>query len=137
MTFDLQLRGLRALVTGGTKGVGAAVVHALQEAGVQVMAAARSAPDKTDVDDQGACFVAADLSTAEGAAKVAQAVIDRWGGVNILINTLGGSSAPVQGTEPEPDAGRAAGPRVAARHAGARIGRDRARQFYPACVALA
>jgi NAD(P)-dependent dehydrogenase (short-subunit alcohol dehydrogenase family) len=94
MTFDLQLRGQRALVTGGTKGVGAAVVHALQEAGVQVMAAARSVPDKTDVINPSACFVAADLSTAEGAAKVAQAVIDRWGGIDILVNTLGGSSAP-------------------------------------------
>lgn len=33
MSFDLQLDGLRALVTGGTKGVGAAVVQALHGAG--------------------------------------------------------------------------------------------------------
>ena len=35
MSFDLQLRGQRALVTGGTKGVGAAVVQALVDAGVR------------------------------------------------------------------------------------------------------
>jgi len=37
MSFDLQLAGRRALVTGGTRGVGAAVVQGLHEAGVQVM----------------------------------------------------------------------------------------------------
>lgn len=44
MSFDLQLQGRRALVTGGTKGVGAAVVQGLRAAGVQVMATARSVP---------------------------------------------------------------------------------------------
>jgi NAD(P)-dependent dehydrogenase (short-subunit alcohol dehydrogenase family) len=39
-------------------------------------------------------YVAADLSTAEGAAHVAQSVLQRWGGVDILVNVLGGSSAP-------------------------------------------
>jgi len=48
MSFDLQLRGQRALVTGGTKGVGAAVAQALVDAGVQVMATARSAPAQKD-----------------------------------------------------------------------------------------
>ncbi len=38
--------------------------------------------------------VAADLSTAEGTAKVAQSVLDHWGGIDILVNVLGGSSAP-------------------------------------------
>lgn len=91
MSFDLQLKGLRALVTGGTKGVGAAVVQALHDAGVQVMATARSVPgDSVD----GVFYVAADLSTVGGAANVAQKVLDRWGGVDILINSLGGSSAP-------------------------------------------
>jgi NAD(P)-dependent dehydrogenase (short-subunit alcohol dehydrogenase family) len=44
MSFDLQLQDKRALVTGGTKGVGAAVVQALFDVGVWVMATARSAP---------------------------------------------------------------------------------------------
>ena len=91
MTFDLQLKGQRALVTGGTKGVGAAVVQSLHAAGVQVMTTARSVPVQP-LD--GVLYVAADLSTAEGAAVVVQSVHERWGGVDILINVVGGSSAP-------------------------------------------
>jgi NAD(P)-dependent dehydrogenase (short-subunit alcohol dehydrogenase family) len=91
MNFDLQLQGLRALVTGGTKGVGAAVVQALRDAGAHVMATARSVPDPAKQD---VLYVAADLSTPEGAARVAQAVHSRWGGIDILVNVLGGSSAP-------------------------------------------
>jgi NAD(P)-dependent dehydrogenase (short-subunit alcohol dehydrogenase family) len=37
MSFDLQLTNRRALVTGGTKGVGAAVVEVLREAGARVV----------------------------------------------------------------------------------------------------
>ena len=91
MSFDLQLEGRRALVTGGTKGVGAAVVQALRDAGVQVMTSARSVPLQAP---DGVFHVAADLSTAEGATAVANAVIERWGGIDILVNVLGGSSAP-------------------------------------------
>lgn len=91
MSFDLQLAGQRALVTGGTKGVGAAVVQALRDAGVQVMATARAVPAHSS---EGVHYIAADLSTADGAATVAQSVVDRWGGVDILVNVLGGSSAP-------------------------------------------
>lgn len=91
MSFDLQLEGRRALVTGGTKGVGAAVVEALRAAGVQVMATARSLPAQPA---GGVAYVAADLSTADGAATAAQAVLGRWGGLDILVNVVGGSSAP-------------------------------------------
>jgi NAD(P)-dependent dehydrogenase (short-subunit alcohol dehydrogenase family) len=46
MSFDLQLTNLRALVTGGTRGIGAAVVNALVDAGANVVATARSNPSK-------------------------------------------------------------------------------------------
>src|SRR5258706_1013517 len=94
MTFDLQLANQRALVTGGTKGVGAAVVETLLNAGARVMATARSALSSPVNDVR---FVAADLSTAEGASAVAQSVLQQLGGVDILVNVLGGSGAPAGG----------------------------------------
>jgi len=91
MTFDLQLANCRALVTGGTKGVGAALVEVLRGAGAQVIATARSAPSRPI---EGVRFLAADLSTAEGASTVAKSVLEQLGGIDILVNVLGGSSAP-------------------------------------------
>ncbi|RKH91446.1 SDR family oxidoreductase [Corallococcus sp. AB045] len=90
MSFDLELKGRRALVTGGTKGVGAAVVAALVEAGVRVVATARTVPSDTkDVH-----YVAADVTTAEGSAEVARQAMAHLGGIDILVNVLGGSTAP-------------------------------------------
>lgn len=94
MSFHLELTGRRALVTGGTKGVGAAVVESLRNAGVTVVAAARSVPE---VAPEGVIYVAADLTTANGCRSVADAVLDRLGGIDIIVNGLGGSSAPAGG----------------------------------------
>ncbi len=94
MNFDLQLKGQRALVTGGTKGLGAALVKSLQEVGVQVMTTARSVPDRPL---EGVTYIQTDLTTAEGVNALARAVKERWGGVDILINSVGGSNAPVGG----------------------------------------
>ena len=94
MSFDLQLTGQRALVTGGTKGLGAALVQSLREVGAQVMTTARSAPERPL---EGVTYVQADLTTAEGVTQLARAVNERWGGVDILINSVGGSTAPTGG----------------------------------------
>jgi len=91
MSFDLELANRRALVTGGTKGVGAAVVETLRNAGAQVVAAARSIPARPF---EGVHFLAADLSTPEGAGAVAESVLKQLGGIDILVNVLGGSGAP-------------------------------------------
>src|SRR5258706_3238770 len=91
MTFDLELTGRRALVTGGTKGVGAAVVDVLRDAGVKVITTARSVPSES-LD--GVRYVAADLSTAQGCATVAQTVLAEFGAIDIIVDVLGGSSAP-------------------------------------------
>lgn len=94
MSFDLQLAGRRALVTAGTKGVGAAVVSSLVAAGVKVVSAARTVPDGSP---DGVHYVAADMTTAEGCATVAERVLEHLGGVDIIANVLGGSSAPPGG----------------------------------------
>ncbi|PHX40039.1 short-chain dehydrogenase [Pseudomonas sp. NZIPFR-PS2] len=91
MSFDLGLTGLRALVTGGTKGIGAAVVAVLQAQGAQVVSVARSAVVSPP---EGVHFIAADLGTAAGCTSATQAVNEQFGGVDIIVNVLGGSSAP-------------------------------------------
>jgi NAD(P)-dependent dehydrogenase (short-subunit alcohol dehydrogenase family) len=94
MSGYLELEGKRALVTGGTKGVGEAVVAAFRHAGVKVLTTARSRPGDLAGDDQ---FITADVSTAEGCAAVADAVRDKLGGVDIVVQVAGGSSAPAGG----------------------------------------
>lgn len=94
MSFDLHLEGKRALVTGGTKGVGAAVVQALLAAGARVAATARATPESAPDHVH---YIAADLMSAAGCAKVAEEVLARFGGIDILVNVLGGSSAPAGG----------------------------------------
>ena len=91
MSFDLDLSDRRALVTGGTKGVGAAVVEVLRDAGAKVITTARSVP--ADVIE-GVRYIAADLATAEGCAALAESVLRILSGVDILVDVLGGSSAP-------------------------------------------
>ena len=94
MSQDLELHGRRALVTGGTQGIGEAVVSRLRELGVRVLTTARTAPASLKEAD---LFVAADVATAEGCALVARAVRDRLGGVDIIVHVVGGSSAPAGG----------------------------------------
>jgi NAD(P)-dependent dehydrogenase (short-subunit alcohol dehydrogenase family) len=86
-----EFTGKRALVTGGTRGIGEAIVQRFRGAGATVVTTARSIPQDLLQPD---LFVAADLSTAEGAEQVVRAVRERLGGVDILIHNVGGSSAP-------------------------------------------
>lgn len=94
MSFDLGLEGKRALVTGGTKGVGRAVVAALHAAGMEVLTTARRAGEGLP---DGVHFVAAELTTAEGCARVAEAVRERMNSVDVIVHVAGGSGAPTGG----------------------------------------
>src|SRR5262245_19696971 len=94
MSESFDLAGRRALVTGGTQGIGAAVAARLREAGAMVLTAARSTPPDLQQSD---LFVAADVATADGCAAVAAAVHTRLGGVDIIVHVVGGSSAPGRG----------------------------------------
>jgi NAD(P)-dependent dehydrogenase (short-subunit alcohol dehydrogenase family) len=93
MNGGIRLDGQRALVTGGTQGVGAAVVGMLRERGAKVIASARNSAELPE----GVGLVAADAATAEGCAAIAQAVLRSWGGVDIIVHNVGGSSAPAGG----------------------------------------
>ena len=94
MSFSLELTGRKALVTGGTKGVGAAVVESLHNAGVTVVATARSVPERVV---KGVIYVAADLAKTDGCKAVADACLNHLGRIDIIVHVLGGSSAPAGG----------------------------------------
>lgn len=86
--MDESLEGRRALVTGGTKGAGAAIAARLARAGATVLVTARSRPEEVEPRT----FVGADLTTPEGARTVVSEVLDRVGGIDILVSNLGGSN---------------------------------------------
>lgn len=89
----VELEGRRALVTGGTKGIGAAVVAQLTQAGATVLTTARSRPAEWGET----AFVAADITSVAGCSTIAQAAQEVMGGVDILVHVTGGSSAPAGG----------------------------------------
>jgi NAD(P)-dependent dehydrogenase (short-subunit alcohol dehydrogenase family) len=88
-----EFAGRRILVTAGTKGAGRATVQRFLAGGARVITAARVAPDIFD----GAAFVQADLTTPEGCETLAEAAIARFGGIDVLVHVVGGSSSPAGG----------------------------------------
>src|SRR5882762_4128591 len=94
-SFDpTEFAGKRALVTGGTKGMGEAIVRRLAAGGATVATTARSPVSEGQAAK---LFLQADISTREGVDMVIREVLDHLGGVDILVNNVGGSSAPSGG----------------------------------------
>lgn len=88
-----RLDGRRALVTGGSKGAGQAVVARLRELGADVWTTARTMPEAYERPDR---FVEADTSTLAGASAVARRIAE-GGALDILVHNVGGSSTPPGG----------------------------------------
>jgi len=87
---ETEFIGKRALVTGGTRGIGEAIVERLIRGGGKVITTARSLPPGDTLDR----FVQADISTRPGIEQVVKAIMERLGGLDILIHNVGGSAAP-------------------------------------------
>ncbi|WP_159716465.1 SDR family oxidoreductase [Geminicoccus flavidas] len=81
----------RAVVTGGTKGTGRAVVRRLVSGGAQVVTVARSGSHERMGD---VTLVTADLATAAGCTALAEAALDRLGGIDLIVHVVGGSRSP-------------------------------------------
>jgi 3-oxoacyl-[acyl-carrier protein] reductase len=99
--MDLGLRGLRALVGGGSSGLGRAIATELIAEGAQTAIAARTG-QRLDAaaKDLGAVPAAADLSSPGGAASAVEAAVGALGGLDLLVVNSGG---PAGGTFDELD----------------------------------
>src|SRR4051812_9695438 len=98
--FDLA--GKRALVTGGSRGIGAMIARGLVEAGVRVYISSRKAEvcDATaaELSELGECIsVPEDLSTDTGARRLAATMREREPALHILVNNAGATwGAPLE-----------------------------------------
>jgi NAD(P)-dependent dehydrogenase (short-subunit alcohol dehydrogenase family) len=100
LDLSKEFIGRRALITGGTRGIGATIAQRLLDAGAEVVVAARS---RSDVTPATATFISGDLSTNEGVKMVAEEALAALGGLDILVNNAGGSRAFLGGSETIPD----------------------------------
>jgi 3-oxoacyl-[acyl-carrier protein] reductase len=92
----LRLRGRTALVTGGSRGIGAAISRALAEAGATVAINYRERADEADrlaealrKTDVHAVTIAADVSQRDDVARMVEVVKSEFGTIDILINNAG------------------------------------------------
>ena len=94
--MKLDLTGKNTLVTGGTRGIGRAIVEALAGAGARVAFTYRSSTEtaealRADLESRGVEVLvfqgdAAEAASAEAAVK---GVLDAWGSVDVLVNNAG------------------------------------------------
>ncbi|MEO5634528.1 SDR family NAD(P)-dependent oxidoreductase [Gaiella sp.] len=96
--MDLGLAGKIALVTGSSRGIGRGIASRLVEEGADVVLCARGA-DGLDAavaalpENGRGVGVVADVTTQAGAAAVVAAAIEHFGGLDIVVNSVGGSGA--------------------------------------------
>jgi len=90
--LDLGLDGARALVAGGSSGLGLAVGTALAAEGARVALAARASDrlDAATASMPGAIAAAADLTTPDGPASAVARAVDAFGGLDLLLVNSGG-----------------------------------------------
>ncbi|MFE3945132.1 SDR family oxidoreductase [Streptomyces sp. NPDC059118] len=84
--------GRVALVTGGTRGIGAAIAGAFLGAGAEVVVCGRTTPDALpSAGGREALFVPADVRDPAAASALVDTAVERFGRLDVLVNNAGGS----------------------------------------------
>ncbi|WP_086830261.1 SDR family oxidoreductase [Streptomyces sp. NRRL B-24572] len=92
MPVTIDLSGSVAVVTGGTRGVGAGIARALLEAGAEVVTCARRAPEKpVEAAGRTARFLPVDLRDPAAVADFFTRVHEDHGRLDVLVNNAGGT----------------------------------------------
>ena len=109
MTDDKSLSGRTAVVTGASRGIGAATAEALAAAGAHVIIVARTTAALEEVEERihdaggSATIAPLDLTDGESIGKLAVAVAERWNKLDVLVLNAAmlGSLTPVQDIDPK------------------------------------
>ena len=109
MTDTKPFDGKLALVTGASRGIGAATAEALAAVGAHVILTARTASALEEVEERihaagGAATIAPmDLTESDHIKKLAEAVAGRWGSLDVLVLNAAmlGSLSPVEHLDPK------------------------------------
>jgi len=108
--MNITLGGKRALVTGGNSGIGAAIVHALSEAGAKVAINYVTHPEVAQqmvqqIWDSGreAIIIEADISKPDDVEAMFKKMDESWGGIDILVNNAGIDGAEAHGWDMDID----------------------------------
>ena len=109
MTDSQPLAGKLALVTGASRGIGAATAEELAKAGAHVVLVARSAKALEEVEERihdaggSATIAPLDLTDGQSIGKLAAAIAERWEKLDILVLNAAmlGSLTPVQDIDPK------------------------------------
>ena len=109
MTNSKPLAGKLALVTGASRGIGAATAEALAREGAHVILVARSTAALEEVEERihraggSATIAPLDLTDGESIGKLGAAVSERWGALDVLVLNAAmlGSLTPVEHIDPK------------------------------------
>jgi NAD(P)-dependent dehydrogenase (short-subunit alcohol dehydrogenase family) len=88
----MEQQGRAVVVTGGTRGIGAAIARRFLAAGADVLVCGRTVPDEPpSCGERTAAFVSADVRDPEQAGAVVDAAVERFGRLDVLVNNAGGA----------------------------------------------
>jgi 3-oxoacyl-[acyl-carrier protein] reductase len=101
--MDLGLQGRTAVVCGGSAGIGLGIAEALADEGANVVLFARRRDVlEHEAERIGALAVAGDVTVAGDLERLVESAVDRFGGIDILVNNSGGPPrTPARGLDEE------------------------------------
>jgi len=93
--MDLRLTGKRAIITGSSSGIGEGIAKTLAREGAAIVVqgrnekAARRVQQEIDATGGKAIVAVGDLSSDDGAKRVAETALSEFGAIDILVNNAG------------------------------------------------
>jgi NAD(P)-dependent dehydrogenase (short-subunit alcohol dehydrogenase family) len=101
LDLSKEFAGRRALVTGGSRGIGAAIAQRLLDGGASVVVVARNRHQQTPAN---ATFIKGDVLTPDGCKKIVEESIKTLGGLDILVNNAAAAKLVLPNSEAITDA---------------------------------